>query len=96
MRPNLFVNTPDILPAYLQYGGPAAFAIRATLAATLAPTWGIYSGFELFEHVAVKAGSEDYLNSEKYELRPRDWEGARASGNTLAGWGETVAEQRSF
>jgi starch synthase (maltosyl-transferring) len=86
MRPNLFVNTPDILPAFLQYGGPAAFAIRATLAATLAPTWGVYAGFELFEHVAVKAGSEEYLNSEKYELRPRDWEGAAASGNTLAGY----------
>jgi len=84
MRPNLFVSTPDILPAYLQYGGPAAFAIRATLAATLAPTWGVYAGFELFEHVAVKAGSEEYLNSEKYELRPRDWDGAAASGNTLA------------
>lgn len=86
MRPNLFVNTPDILPAFLQYGGPAAFAIRATLAATLAPTWGVYAGFELFEHVAVKAGSEEYLNSEKYELRPRDWNGATASGNTLAGY----------
>ena len=54
MRPNFFVNTPDILPAYLQYGGPAAFAIRATLAATLAPTWGVYAGFELFEHVAAR------------------------------------------
>lgn len=86
MRPNLFVNTPDILPAYLQYGGPAAFAIRATLAATLSPTWGVYAGFELFEHVAVKAGSEEYLNSEKYQLRPRDWEGARASGHSLVSY----------
>ena len=83
MRPNLFVNTPDILTAYLQYGGPAAFAIRATLAATLAPTWGVYSGFELFEHVAVKPGSEEYLNSEKYQYRPRDWSGEAKSGNTL-------------
>lgn len=82
MRPNLFVNTPDILTAYLQYGGPAAFAIRATLAATLSPTWGMYAGFELFEHIAVRAGSEEYLDSEKYQLRPRDWEGAQ-SRNSL-------------
>ena len=84
MRPNLFTNTPDILTEYLQYGGPAAFAIRATLAATLAPSWGVYSGFELFEHVAVRPGSEEYLDSEKYQYRPRDWEGAAASGRTLA------------
>jgi len=84
MRPNLFVNTPDILPACLQYGGAPAFEIRATLAATLAPTWGMYSGFELFEHVAVKPGSEEYLDSEKYEYRPRDWAGADKSGRTLA------------
>ncbi len=84
MRPNLFVNTPDILTAFVQYGGPAAFAIRATLAATLAPTWGVYAGFELFEHVAIKPGSEEYFDSEKYQLRPRDWEGAALSGQTLA------------
>ena len=84
MRPNAFVNTPDILPAYLQYGGPAAFAIRATLAATLSPTWGVYSGFELFEHVALRPGGEEYLDSEKYQYRPRDWAAADASGNTLA------------
>lgn len=83
MRPNLFVNTPDILHAYLQYGGPAAFAIRATLAATLAPTWGVYSGFELYEHVATKPGSEEYLDSEKYQLRPRNWRAAQKSGRTL-------------
>ena len=73
MRPNLFVNTPDILNAYLQYGGPAAFRIRATLAAMLSPTWGVYTGYELFEHVAVRPGSEEYLDSEKYQFRPRDW-----------------------
>ena len=84
MRPNVFVNTPDILHAYLQYGGPAAFAIRATLAATLSPTWGVYSGYELFEHVAVRPGSEEYLDSEKYQYRPRDWAAADASGHTLA------------
>ncbi|MEO6821720.1 MAG: alpha-1,4-glucan--maltose-1-phosphate maltosyltransferase, partial [Candidatus Nanopelagicales bacterium] len=80
MRPNLFVNTPDILSAYLQYGGPAAFAIRATLAATLSPTWGVYSGFELYEHVAVRPGSEEYLDSEKYQYRPRDWSHAPLAG----------------
>ena len=75
LRPNAFVNTPDILTEYLQQGGPAAFAIRATLAATLSPTWGVYSGFELFEHVAARPGSEEYLDSEKFQLRPRDWDG---------------------
>jgi len=84
LRPNLFVNTPDILHAYLQYGGPAAFKVRATLAATASPTWGVYAGFELFEHVAVRPGSEEYLDSEKYQLRPRDWEAAEAEGRSLA------------
>ena len=56
MRPNFFVNTPDILHAYLQYGGPAAFKIRAVLAATGSPSWGVYAGYELFEHVAVQPG----------------------------------------
>lgn len=65
MRPNFFVNTPDILHAYLQYGGPAAFKIRAVLAACGSPSWGVYAGFDLFEHVAVKPGSEEYLDSEK-------------------------------
>ncbi|MFT4235016.1 MAG: alpha-1,4-glucan--maltose-1-phosphate maltosyltransferase [Microbacterium sp.] len=73
MRPNFFVNTPDILHASLQYGGPAMFAIRATLAAMGSPSWGMYAGFELFEHVAVKPGSEEYLDSEKYQIRVRDW-----------------------
>ncbi|MFN8147399.1 MAG: alpha-1,4-glucan--maltose-1-phosphate maltosyltransferase [Candidatus Nanopelagicales bacterium] len=83
MRPNAFVNTPDILHAYLQYGGPAAFAIRATLAACLSPTWGVYAGFELFEHAALRPGSEEYLDSEKYQYRPRDWAAAEESGRTL-------------
>jgi starch synthase (maltosyl-transferring) len=84
MRPNFFVNTPDILHAYLQYGGPAAFKIRAAIAATGSPSWGVYAGFELFEHVAVKPGSEEYLDSEKYQIRIRDWAGAEAEGRTLA------------
>jgi starch synthase (maltosyl-transferring) len=73
MRPNFFVNTPDILHASLQYGGPPIFKIRAVLAALLAPTYGVYAGYELYEHVAVKPGSEEYQGSEKYQYRPRDW-----------------------
>jgi starch synthase (maltosyl-transferring) len=75
-RPNLFVNTPDILHESLQRGGPGMFAIRAVLAATMSPSWGVYSGYELFEHRPVREGSEEYLDSEKYQLRPRDFEGA--------------------
>ena len=84
MRPNFFVNTPDILHAYLQYGGPAAFKVRAVLAAMASPSWGVYAGFELFEHVAVRPGSEEYLDSEKYQIRIRDWAKADAEGTTLA------------
>ena len=76
MRPNLFTNTPDILNEYLQYGGLPAFKIRAVLASMLSPTWGIYAGFELGEHVPVHPGSEEYLDSEKYQYRPRDWAAA--------------------
>jgi starch synthase (maltosyl-transferring) len=84
MRPNFFVNTPDILHAYLQNGGRPAFEVRAVLAATLSPTWGVYAGFELCEGTPAKPGSEEYLNSEKYELRPRDWAAAEAEGRSLA------------
>ncbi|MFK4069397.1 alpha-1,4-glucan--maltose-1-phosphate maltosyltransferase, partial [Streptomyces sp. NPDC029674] len=84
LRPNFFVNTPDILHAYLQDGGRPAFEVRAVLAATLSPTWGVYSGFELCENTAVRRGSEEYLNSEKYQLRPRDWVGAERRGETIA------------
>jgi starch synthase (maltosyl-transferring) len=84
MRPNFFVNTPDILHASLQYGGPPMFKIRAVLASMFSPTWGVYSGYELFEHVAVRPGSEEYLDSEKYQLRPRDWKRAEAEDRSLA------------
>jgi starch synthase (maltosyl-transferring) len=84
MRPNFFVNTPDILHAYLQHGGPPAFKIRAVLAATGSPSWGVYAGFELYEHVALKPGSEEYLDSEKYQIKLRDWEAADRTGQTLA------------
>jgi len=73
MRPNFFTNTPDILHEYLQHGGPPAFEVRAVLAAMLSPSWGIYSGYELCEHTPVRPGSEEYLDSEKYQYRPRDW-----------------------
>jgi starch synthase (maltosyl-transferring) len=82
-RQNLFVNTPDILHESLQRGGPGMFAIRAVLASTLSPLWGVYSGFELFEHQPVREGSEEYLDSEKYELRPRDFESALEQGRSL-------------
>ncbi len=82
-RPSFWVNTPDILHAFIQTGNRAAFAIRATLAATLSPLWGMYSGFELYEHEPVAPGSEEYLNSEKYELRPRDFETALHNGDSL-------------
>ncbi len=84
LRPNFFVNTPDILHGFLQYGGPPAFKIRAALAATSSPSWGVYAGYELYEHVAVKPGSEEYLDSEKFQIRVRDWDGAAARGETLA------------
>ena len=74
-RPNLFANTPDILHAYLQKGGRPAFEARLVLAATLSPAYGIYSGFEHCENVPLHEGSEEYLNSEKYELRRRSLDG---------------------
>ncbi len=84
LRPNFFVNTPDILSTYLQYGGPASFKVRAVLAATGSPSWGVYAGYELYEHVAVRPGSEEYLDSEKYQIRVRDWAAAEAEGRSLA------------
>ncbi|WP_405534147.1 alpha-1,4-glucan--maltose-1-phosphate maltosyltransferase [Streptomyces sp. NBC_00075] len=84
MRPNFFVNTPDILHAYLQQGGRPAFEARAVLAATLSPTWGVYSGYELCENTPLREGSEEYLDSEKYQLRTRDWESAERNGLSIA------------
>ena len=81
-RPNFWPNTPDILPHFLQTGGRPAFTIRAVLGATLSPLWGIYSGFELFENQALQ-GREEYLNSEKFQYRPRDWKAAAESGENL-------------
>ena len=74
-RPNLFANTPDILHAYLQQGGRPAFEARLVLAATLGGSYGIYSGFERCENVPVREGSEEYLDSEKYEAKNRSLDG---------------------
>jgi starch synthase (maltosyl-transferring) len=89
MRPNFFANTPDILTAYLQDGGRPAFKIRAVLASMLSPTWGIYSGYELCENVPVRPGSEEYMDSEKYQYRPRDWDAADRYG---IGIGDYITE----
>jgi starch synthase (maltosyl-transferring) len=83
-RPNFWVNTPDILPFHLQSGNPAMFALRAVLAATLTPSWGMYAGYELYEYRRFKEGGEEYLDSEKYEIKVRDWDGAAKKGITLA------------
>jgi starch synthase (maltosyl-transferring) len=84
MRPNFFVNTPDILCQYLQHAGPSAFAVRAVLASMLSPSWGVYSGYELGENIPLVPGSEEYLDSEKYAYRPRDWDRAAQLGLTIA------------
>jgi starch synthase (maltosyl-transferring) len=82
-RPNFFVNTPDILTEFLQFGGPPAFKIRAILAAMGSPLWGMYAGFELYEHVA-RPGSEENIDNEKYEYKDRDFAAAEAAGKSLA------------
>ena len=71
-RPNFFVNTPDILPEYLQFGGRPAFLARLVLAATLSASYGVYSGFELCEAEALP-GTEEYRDSEKFQIRRREW-----------------------
>jgi starch synthase (maltosyl-transferring) len=83
MRPNLFVNTPDILTEYLQYGGRAAYRIRATIAAMAGASYGVYAGYELYENVA-RPGSEENIDNEKYEYKFRDWQGEEERGNSLA------------
>jgi len=84
MRPNFFVNTPDILCGYLQHAGPAAFKVRAVLAAMLSPSWGVYAGYELCENTPLRPGSEEYLDSEKYQYKPRDWAAAKAANASIA------------
>ena len=93
MRPNFWPNTPDILHETLQHGGPAMFKIRAILASLLSPSWGMYAGYELYEHVA-RPGAEEYLDNEKYQLRPAALGRGRAGGR-VAGPVHRAAQQRS-
>ncbi len=83
LRPNLFVNTHDILPPYLQFGGVPAYKIRAAIAATASPSWGVYSGYELIENVA-RPGAEENIDNEKYEFKPRDFAKAESLGRSIA------------
>jgi starch synthase (maltosyl-transferring) len=94
MRPNFFPNTPDILNEFLVTGGRSAFALRLVLATMMVPTYGIYSGYELYENEPVRPGSEEYLNSEKYQLRPRDLTGAIERGESLAPFMKRLNEIR--
>jgi starch synthase (maltosyl-transferring) len=80
MRPNFWPNTPDILSGPLRNGPPAAFALRVVLAATMSPSWGVYSGYELYENQPASETNEEYLFSEKYEIKHRNWQ----RPNTLA------------
>ena len=82
-RPNFWVSTPDILTEYLQFGGRAGHKVRAAIAATATPNWGLYAGYELIESVA-RPGAEEHINSEKYEYKPRDWDAAEAEGKSIA------------
>jgi starch synthase (maltosyl-transferring) len=97
MRPSFWPTTHDILTPYMQFGGPAAWKVRAVLAATLAPTYGIYAGYELMEHVA-RPGAEEQIDNEKYEFKDRRWAdyepGGAKEGRSLAGWLTRVNEVR--
>jgi starch synthase (maltosyl-transferring) len=93
-RPNLFVNTPDILTEYLQFGGRPAYKVRAAIAATASPTWGVYAGYELFENVA-RPGSEENIDNEKYEFKSRDFALAEQSGDSLAPYLRRLNEIRA-
>ena len=94
LRPNLFVNTPDILTEYLQFGGRAAYRVRAAIAATAAPVYGVYAGYELFENVA-RPGAEENIANEKYEYKLRDFAAAEAAGDSLAPYLRRLNEIRA-
>ncbi len=96
MRPNFWPNTPDILSGPLRDGPPAAFALRAVLAATMAPSYGIYSGYELYENRPASPDNEEYLDSEKYQLRHRDFDRLGTLGPLLADLNRIRREHPSF
>ena len=85
MRPSFWPTTHDILTPYMQFGGRTAWKLRAALAATMVPTWGIYSGYELMEHVA-RPGSEEQIDNEKYEFKDRRWDEVAQAGDSLIDW----------
>ncbi len=94
LRPNLFVNTHDILTPYLQFGGRAAYKIRAAIAATASPTWGVYAGYELVENIA-RPGAEENIDNEKYEFKDRAWASAETAAKSLAPYITTLNQIRS-
>ena len=93
-KPAFWVNTPDILTEYLQFGGVPAFKVRAAIAATAVPAWGMYAGYELIENVA-RPGAEEAIDNEKYEYKPRDWEQAERNGTTIAPYITRLGEIRA-
>jgi starch synthase (maltosyl-transferring) len=96
-RPNAWPNTPDILTEQLQHGGRPAFVSRAILAATLSPSWGVYGpAFELLEHTAVREGSEEYLDSEKYQLRTWNLDAEESLAPLLGRLNRIRHEHRAF
>jgi starch synthase (maltosyl-transferring) len=95
-RPNFWPNTPDILHEYLQRGGRPAFKIRLVLAALLSPSWGMYSGYELLENVPLQAGSEEYLESEKYRYKPRNWDQPHSLAPDITRINEIRRQFRAF
>lgn len=95
-RGNFFTNTPDILPFHLQTGGRPAFIQRAVLATTLMPIYGIYSGFELCENVPVAPGKEEYLDSEKYQFKGRDWNAPGNIKDTITALNRARREHRAL
>ncbi|AXG15397.1 alpha-1,4-glucan--maltose-1-phosphate maltosyltransferase [Intrasporangium calvum] len=99
MRPSFWPTTHDILTPYMQYGGPTAWKLRAALAATMVPTYGIYAGYELMEHVA-RPGAEEQIDNEKYEYKDRQWHlyepGGPLEGHSLAWYLKRLNEIRGW
>jgi starch synthase (maltosyl-transferring) len=96
MRPNFWPNTPDILSGPLRNGSPAAFRQRLVLAATLVPSFGIYSGYELCENVPFSDANEEYFESEKYEIKTRDWTRPDSLAPFIAQINEIRRQHRAF